>query len=164
MEHGTLWGHGAYLGPDYTAEYLHRLAEIGRDELAQASHGKPFSGLPLGQALEIGERLKLELKQNRYQPGTGILLFTAPEAASWRIQAGEWRDYFNGAKAAPGLPGHYIKDAGEIQRLNDYFAWATWATIRTFCSRVSRGMAARRVGPSTRRMDRYGWPSCASTE
>ena len=28
MEHGTLWGHGAYLGPDYTAEYLHRLAEI----------------------------------------------------------------------------------------------------------------------------------------
>ena len=24
MEHGTLWGHGAYLGPDYTAEYLHR--------------------------------------------------------------------------------------------------------------------------------------------
>lgn len=22
MEHGTLWGHGAYLGPDYTAEYL----------------------------------------------------------------------------------------------------------------------------------------------
>src|SRR6185295_18004056 len=28
MEHGTLWGHGAYLGPDYSAEYLHRLAEI----------------------------------------------------------------------------------------------------------------------------------------
>ena len=25
MEHGTLWGHGAYLGPDYSAEYLHRL-------------------------------------------------------------------------------------------------------------------------------------------
>ena len=31
MEHGTLWGHGAYLGPDYSAEYLHRLAEITRD-------------------------------------------------------------------------------------------------------------------------------------
>ena len=28
MEHGTLWGHGAYLGPDYSAEYLHRLGEI----------------------------------------------------------------------------------------------------------------------------------------
>ena len=28
MEHGTLWGHGAYLGPDYTAEHLHRQTVI----------------------------------------------------------------------------------------------------------------------------------------
>ena len=28
MEHGTLWGHGAYLGPDYSAEYLHRASCI----------------------------------------------------------------------------------------------------------------------------------------
>ena len=26
MEHGTLLGHGAYLGPDYSAEYLHSYA------------------------------------------------------------------------------------------------------------------------------------------
>ena len=26
MEHGTLLGHGAYLGPDYSAEYLHDYA------------------------------------------------------------------------------------------------------------------------------------------
>ena len=93
MEHGTLWGHGAYLGPDYTAEDLHRLAEIGRDTLAQASYGRPFSALPLGQALEIGELLKLQLRQNRYQPDTGVLTFTAAEEASHRIQAGEWRNY-----------------------------------------------------------------------
>ncbi len=37
MEHGTLWGHGAYLGPDYTAEYLHRLAEICGDGEAASS-------------------------------------------------------------------------------------------------------------------------------
>ena len=129
MEHGTLWGHGAYLGPDYTAEDLHRLAEIGRDTLAQASYGRPFSALPLGQALEIGELLKLQLRQNRYQPDTGVLTFTAAEEASHRIQAGEWRNYFNGSTPAPGLPRNYIQDDGELQRLNDYFAWATWATV-----------------------------------
>src|SRR5512135_2745336 len=26
MENGTIWGHGAYLGPDFSAEYLHALA------------------------------------------------------------------------------------------------------------------------------------------
>ncbi|HET8714181.1 MAG TPA: hypothetical protein VFM16_00035, partial [Holophagaceae bacterium] len=43
MEHGTLWGHGAYLGPDYSAEYLHRTVEIGREALAQARHGSAFA-------------------------------------------------------------------------------------------------------------------------
>ena len=45
MEHGTLWGHGAYLGPDYTAEYLHREVGIARDLLATARFGKPFAAL-----------------------------------------------------------------------------------------------------------------------
>jgi hypothetical protein len=54
MEHGTLWGHGAYLGPDYSAEYLHRLAETVRD-----------AGVQPGT-----------LKQNRYDAATETLVFS----------------------------------------------------------------------------------------
>jgi nitric oxide reductase large subunit len=46
MEHGTLWGHGAYLGPDYSAEYLHRLAEICNDLHARERFGRPVAELP----------------------------------------------------------------------------------------------------------------------
>jgi nitric oxide reductase subunit B len=129
MEHGTLWGHGAYLGPDYSAEYLHRLAETGRDTLAQARFGKPFQALARGQALEVGEELKLELKQNRYTPGSETLVFTDAEKASYAIQAREWAAYFGSDVAAPGLPANYIKDPAELGRLTAYFAWATWATV-----------------------------------
>ena len=45
MEHGTLWGHGAYLGPDYSAEYLHRLSEVTRDTIAVEKYGRPFAQL-----------------------------------------------------------------------------------------------------------------------
>ena len=38
MQYGTLYGHGAYLGPDFTADYLHRQAllmlEVYRDDPA----------------------------------------------------------------------------------------------------------------------------------
>ena len=129
MEHGTLWGHGAYLGPDYTAEYLHRLAEIGRDTLARARYGKDFRELTEGQALELGEALKGILKQNRYNKSADILTFTEAEAASYITQYGEWKTYFAGAQPAPGLPSNYIHDEGELRRLNAYFAWATWATV-----------------------------------
>jgi len=129
MEHGTIWGHGAYLGPDYSAEYLHRLAEIGRDTLARAQFGKAFGALAQGEALQVGEQLKLQLKQNRYDKAADTLVFSAPEADSYRAQDAEWKRYFNGDTGAPGLPAHYIKDAGELTRLNAYFAWATWATV-----------------------------------
>jgi nitric oxide reductase subunit B len=45
MEHGSLWGHGAYLGPDYSAEYLHRLSEITLDTIAAEKYGKLFAQL-----------------------------------------------------------------------------------------------------------------------
>ena len=129
MEHGTLWGHGAYLGPDYTAEYLHRLAEIGRDPLAQGRYGRPFHDLSEGQALEIGARLKSQLKQNRFDPDTDTLRFSEAEEASYRLQREEWRNYFAGEKAAVGLPRKFIQDDRELEHLADYFAWATWATV-----------------------------------
>ncbi|WP_243301122.1 nitric-oxide reductase large subunit [Geothrix oryzisoli] len=129
MEHGTLWGHGAYLGPDYTAEYLHRQAEIGRDVLAQARYGKAFKELDPAQALEIGAQLASQTKQNRYDPGTDTLRFTDLEAAAYRTQTTEWKTYFSGDKAAVGLPTKFIQDEGELRNLTAYFAWATWATV-----------------------------------
>jgi nitric oxide reductase subunit B len=129
MEHGTLWGHGAYLGPDYTAEYLHRLAEIGRDTLAQAKYGRPFQELNEAQALEIGAHLKALIKQNRYDAESQTLVFSEAEAVSYRIQTQEWKAYFSGAKAAVGLPAGFIQDERDLQRLTAYFAWATWATV-----------------------------------
>jgi nitric oxide reductase subunit B len=129
MEHGTLWGHGAYLGPDYTAEYLHRLVEIGRDSLAQAAYGKAFDALDARRAAEIGETLKATLKQNRYDAGSGTLTFTEPEVASYRTQVAEWTRYFAGPDPAPGLPSRFIHDEGELRRFSAYLAWATWATV-----------------------------------
>ncbi len=129
MEHGTLWGHGAYLGPDYTAEYLHRLAEIGRDTLARSRFGRAYKELADGQTLEVDGALKATLKQNRYDKASDTLTFTESESAAYRTQVGEWTTYFAGAKAAPGLPSKFIRDEGELQRLTAYFAWATWATV-----------------------------------
>src|SRR5512135_2072558 len=94
MEHGTLWGHGAYLGPDYTAEYLHRLAEIARDTEAGAKYGKPFGELSSDQSYGVSEAVKSSLKQNRYDPSNNTLTFTSAEQASFTIQQQEWRSYF----------------------------------------------------------------------
>src|SRR5512140_1810300 len=129
MEHGSLWGHGAYLGPDYSAEYLHRLAEISRDTLARERRALPFAALDPDAAASVDAAVHRLLKENRYDPGTGVLSFSSAEASAWVMQKKEWAAYFSGDEPAPGLPAKYIRDRGELEDLNSYFAWAAWATV-----------------------------------
>ncbi len=129
MEHGTLWGHGAYLGPDYTAEYLHRQSEVARDTEAKARYGKPWADLTEEQAHSVSESVKHSFKQNRYDEKSHTLIFTPGEEASFLVQQGEWKGYFAGPKPAPGLPLGFIHEESELRSLNAYFAWATWASV-----------------------------------
>src|SRR2546421_405914 len=62
MEYGSVYGHGAYLGPDFTADYLHRQAL----EMQQFYGGGP----------EAPGRVQSELQANRYDPPTDTLTWT----------------------------------------------------------------------------------------
>jgi nitric oxide reductase subunit B len=129
MEHGTLWGHGAYLGPDYTAEYLHREVGIARDLAAKARQGKPYALLSPAEQSAAADEVRAELKVDRFDAGTGTLRFSPGQAAASRALEGYWADYFSKENSAPGLPPGTIADPGEIRLLNAYLAWATWATV-----------------------------------
>ncbi len=128
MEHGTLWGHGAYLGPDYSAEYLHRLSEVTRDTIATEKYGKLFAQLSPDEQSVASARTKTVLKENRYDPASRTLWLSSGELAAFRTQLLEWSDYFTRKDAAPGLPANYIQNPGELKALTAYFAWAAWAT------------------------------------
>ncbi|HEX5054462.1 MAG TPA: nitric-oxide reductase large subunit [Planctomycetota bacterium] len=128
MEHGSLWGHGAYLGPDYSATYLHRTTEIARDELARSRHGRAFAALEPVQAAAIAESVRAELEANTFDAATGTLVLSPGQAASFIEQKKEWRTYFGSDFTPPGLPPRYIDDATKTDALTAYFAWAAWAT------------------------------------
>ncbi len=102
MENGTIWGHGAYLGPDFSAAYLHQLALDTPDPAT--------------------------LLTNRYDGRTGTLRFTAPEAASYRGQIEQWRKYFDGSTASRGLAAKSISDPEEMRVLVAFFAWTAWGS------------------------------------
>ena len=126
MEHGTLWGHGAYLGPDYSAEYLHQEAETIRGLLAEKFYGKPFTDL---SALEQGgvlDSVAKMIKENRYDPATGTLIYTNEQKQAYADAVKYWDRYFRQGEA-PGLPLGYISNELEITDLTAFFSWAAWA-------------------------------------
>lgn len=128
MDHGTLWGHGAYLGPDYSAEYLHRLAQITRNTISIQVYGRDFEQISGDQQSAVSARTESLLKENRYDEQTHTLRLSAGELAAYQIELQEWSRYFTSAGAAPGLPTDYIQNPDELKDLTAYFAWAAWAT------------------------------------
>jgi len=129
MEHGSLFGHGAYLGPDYGAEYLHRLAEITHETLARGRHGKAFPDLPSDASNAIARETEVVLRKNRFVPATDTLTFTEGETASFAEQKREWREYFGSGTAPPGLAARSIPDEADTDALTAYFAWTAWVSV-----------------------------------
>ncbi len=121
MENGSIWGHGAYIGPDFSAAYLHTMAldVLASERLqVQGSAGN----------VELDAEVAHELKQNRYDAGSQILTFTAAEADSFREQQDKWRDYFAAPDHNGGLTPGLIQNPEQLRRLTAFFAWAAWAS------------------------------------
>src|ERR1051325_4233859 len=83
MEYGSVFGHGAYLGPDYTADYLRRASD-----LARAAYGGPRSDTAARRTVE-------DFRTNRYDERTGTLTLTAAQAAAHRRLVGHYSRFFS---------------------------------------------------------------------
>jgi nitric oxide reductase subunit B len=128
MENGTIWGHGAYLGPDFSAEYLHVLAIDAGETLAQQNFHRTFKELNPVERTAVEVEVQRLLKQNRYDPKTKTLIFTDAEHTSYRNQISKWTDYFIQPTVNRGLMVKHIKDGKELQQLTAFFAWTAWAS------------------------------------
>ncbi|MEJ2555064.1 MAG: cbb3-type cytochrome c oxidase subunit I [Anaerolineae bacterium] len=126
MNNGTIWGHGAYLGPDFSAEYLHQLALEVSDGLAQQNYNRPATELTAAQQAALKGSVYSFLSENRYDDQARTLLFTAPEVASYHKQISQWEVYFSGSRASRGLSSNTIKDPEELRQLTSFFAWTAW--------------------------------------
>lgn len=78
MEYGSIFGHGAYLGPDFTTEYLHRAA-LSSIEFYGGQHSD-----------RARCRTIQDSKSNRYDSPTGILTYTDAQAHAFD----EYRTYY----------------------------------------------------------------------
>lgn len=116
MEYGSVYGHGAYLGPDFTAEYLHKSAEF----LVPA-----YAGAPTGD-LSPRERVAAELHKNTYDPTKDSVTWSLPRAEAHRRLADYYRSVFDSKEARAGAQAKWIANPEDIRKLTAFFAWTAW--------------------------------------
>ncbi|SFE63159.1 nitric oxide reductase subunit B [Paenibacillus algorifonticola] len=134
QELGSIWGHGSYVAPDWTADYLHRQLGFMNDYNAQQKYQLPYDQLTEEQQAELKATLKREIRTNTYDPETGDILITSLRA----LTASELGDYYAGVFGdAPewaayreqiALPANTVGSLDDREKLNAFFWWATWST------------------------------------
>ncbi|MGZ5044701.1 MAG: nitric-oxide reductase large subunit, partial [Methylobacter sp.] len=129
MDNGTIWGHGAYLGPDYSAEYLHTQVLASSALIARQRYGQSPDQLTPSQRAAVEAEVRIGLKQNRYDPRNEVLTME-PFYGDWfRQQTDTWNEYFSAPKQNGGLSIGAIRNPEELRQLTAFVAWAAWASV-----------------------------------
>ncbi|HVP12350.1 MAG TPA: nitric-oxide reductase large subunit [Phycisphaerae bacterium] len=121
MQFGTIFGHGAYLGPDFTAQYLHRAA-LAMTEFYEKQGLTP---------VEARARVEQECKNNRYHAGSGRLVYTSGQVQAFMQAIEFYRSWFGDPATQTGLRRPFISDPEEVFRITAFFSWASWVTAAT---------------------------------
>lgn len=140
MDFGSIFGHGAYFGPDFTAQYLHLWGREMKEFHAQDAFDRPYDTLPDELKALIDTRTTEELQANRYDPATGDLTLTAAQVQGYATLKQKFNELFvegdqiidlphNMVSENRSAPGHdrWLSEKPETEQLGNFFAWSAWA-------------------------------------
>ncbi len=135
QELGSVWGHGAYVAPDWSADWLHREAVHIRDQWAREDFSREFAALGPEEQAALEARLQGLLRRNTYDPQTGDLVVSAERAAAMSAVADHYRSLFGDDPALADLRESYamrtptVEGADRLDDLTAFFFWAAWACV-----------------------------------
>ncbi|WP_099370043.1 nitric-oxide reductase large subunit [Sphingobacterium sp. 1.A.5] len=135
QEVGSIWGHGAYVAPDWTADYLHREALYILDIYSNNQYSKPYDDLEEEQQALLSTRLKNKIRKNTFDPATNTITIDAERLAAYKELSNYYKGLFTDdpkfdqLRKDYAIPVNSIQDEERMQKMNAFFFWATWATV-----------------------------------
>jgi nitric oxide reductase subunit B len=129
QEVGSIWGHGAYVAPDWTADWLHREAVSVLDGWARAAGAAGYAALPEERQGALRARLSRIMKENGYDPSTGDLRIPAERVAAFEENARHYAAVFRDGVDAYAIPARTVTGAGPLRDLAAFFWWTSWAAV-----------------------------------
>ena len=135
QELGSVWGHGAYVAPDWSADWLHKEAVYMLNFWAERDFGAAYEALNNEQQAQLKARLQDELRENTYDPSTKQLAVSNLRAQAIRSNIGYYTGLFmdDPARAEErevyAMPANTVKDPERMEKMNAFFFWAAWACV-----------------------------------
>ena len=129
MEVGSIWGHGSYTAPDWTADYLHREAVFMLDAWAEQDFQRPYAELELEQQSQLRGRLENLLKNNRLAQTSGDLVVHPLRAAAFEHNLTHYTEVFSEGNERYAIPKGALSDSQRLRQLTAFIFWTSWAAV-----------------------------------
>jgi len=130
---GTVWGHGSYVAPDWSADWLHREAVALGDFRAEALFGKPYGKLEATQRGAVDASVREIMRRNTYDAATNTVTVSAERAAAIAEVQRHYMFLFGDAPGYDALREKYAMTSGALAAAKDrkalagFFFWSSWA-------------------------------------
>ncbi len=128
MEQGSIWGHGSYLAPDWSADWLHREAET----LLAISMKQPILTSAQTEAVQKAALIK-EMRENTYDPATETITVSENRAQAIKQVEAHYLSLYQGntpeslaLRRMYAFPVHGTLTQKEAEQLSAFYFWTAW--------------------------------------
>ena len=135
QEMGTVWGHGAYQAPDWSADWLHKEALFILNKLALKTTGKTYNDQTDENKAALKVTLQRELRKNSYDPQNKTITISSDRAEAIADNGKFYGGLFTNDPAllklrqAYSIPENALKAPERVRVLNAFFFWIAWACV-----------------------------------
>lgn len=132
QQQGSVWGHGAYLAPDWSADWLHREA-TALQTIHTLALRKDASAMTASDRGAVDAALKEEMRRNTYDPTSETVTVSRDRAQAIREVTGHYTALFGSdvlldkLRDQYAMTGNLLPDAADRQALAAFFFWTSWA-------------------------------------
>jgi len=135
QEVGTVWGHGSYVAPDWSADWLHREAVFILEQYAMDNDSTTFEKLSLEKQAMYKARLQKELRTNTYDEASNSFIISPLRAEAIAAVSMHYAGLFMNDPSLDKLrdnyaiPANSIKTDDRMAKMNAFFFWTAWACV-----------------------------------
>jgi nitric oxide reductase subunit B len=132
---GSVWGHGAYVAPDWSADWIHREAENMIDKMSLSDFNTEYKNLDNEKQAALKARLIKDVKTNTYNPETKTLVISKNRAEAYKANKDHYTKLFMNdpgykkLREAYAMKDNTIIDPERMDKLAAFFFWTAWASV-----------------------------------
>lgn len=133
---GSIWGHGGYVAPDWTADWLHREAVAILDGWARADYqAADYAALGKPEQAALEARLQAMMRANTFDEASGTITISQERLEAIEAVSSHYQSLFSNDPATKSLREAYamrddtIPDADHRRMMTGFYWWTAWTAV-----------------------------------